>query len=235
MNSLLPTNERGAPVVTDTPADAEGPASFPPAGARPSIVPPQAGGLDCAWAVDQYYVPLFRFGYRLARNESDAADLTQETYQILYKKGAEIRDVTKVKSWLFTTLYRLFLHRRKREVRFPTAPLEAAEYDLPTVRSSQESQHDGALTLACLQRLDEVHRVPLKMFYLEDRSYKEIAAVLGVPIGTVMSRIYRGKNALRRMLEIPLPAPGDGAKPGPGWPDRAATILSLVPEPAEAS
>jgi len=137
----------------------------------------------------------------LARGRSDAADLTQETYRILYTKGADIRDPSKVKSWLFMTLYRLFLRGRRRDIRFPHDSLEAAEWDLPATGPQSECQLDGLLAVAALQKMDEVFRVPLTMFYSEDLSYKEMAAVLGVPVGTIMSRLFRGKEILRRQLE----------------------------------
>jgi RNA polymerase sigma-70 factor (ECF subfamily) len=187
--------------------------------------------------VDEYYTGLFRFGLRLTRSESDAADLAQETYRILYAKGADIREAGKVKGWLFTTLYRLFLRRRRHDIRFPAAPLESVEWDLPTIGPRHGRELDSALALASLGRLDDVFRVPLTMFYLENKSYKEVATALGVPIGTIMSRLSRGKNLLRHMLQTPLPAVSQGrhAKPGPGWRDSATTITAFITEPAEAA
>ena len=64
--------------------------------------------------VSAYYQPLYRFGYSLAKNEHEAGDLVQQTFFIYAEKGDSLRDQSKVKSWLFTTLYREFLrHRRK--------------------------------------------------------------------------------------------------------------------------
>jgi len=58
--------------------------------------------------VEQYYVPLYRFGLSLSRNEPDAIDLTQQTFLTWASKGHQLRDKAKVKTWLFTTLYRAF-------------------------------------------------------------------------------------------------------------------------------
>jgi len=68
---------------------------------------------------------------------------------------------------------------------------------LTAVSASPEKQLDGATVMAALQRLEETYRAPLALFYLEDHSYREIAEILEVPIGTVMSRISRGKALLR--------------------------------------
>lgn len=161
--------------------------------------------LDLVWAVDQFYTALYRFGFSLSGNVSDAADLTQETYRVLLTKGGEIRDPSKVKTWLFTTLYRLFLRRRRRSIRFPEMSLASTGWELPATKPDQCDHLDGALVVAALQRLEEKFRTPLAMFYLQDLTYKEMAGLLGLPIGTIMSRLFRGKELLRRELEVPLP------------------------------
>src|SRR6266704_3010573 len=70
---------------------------------------------------------------------------------------------------------------------------------------------DGSLVAAALQQLDEKYLAPLAMFYLEELSYKEMAEVLGLPIGTIMSRLSRGKEILRRRLQAPSPNRGSEA------------------------
>ena len=137
---------------------------------------------------EQFYEALYKFGFGLAGNESDAADLTQDTYRVLLTKGDAIRDASKVKSWLFTTLYRQFLGRRRHATRFPEMPVESAEWELPTITPSHADDLDGSFVVAALQQLEEKYRAPLAMFYLEELSYKEMAEVLGLPIGTIMSR-----------------------------------------------
>jgi RNA polymerase sigma-70 factor (ECF subfamily) len=149
--------------------------------------------------VDQQYAPLFRFALSLAKSEADAADLTQQTFFLWATKGHQMRDCSKAKSWLFTTLYREFLSRRRHEVRFPEIQLEEARDEdmsmLPNV-----NELDGRAVLQALQEIEEPFRSPLTLFYLEQFSYQEIANVLEVPIGTVMSRLSRGKALLRRRL-----------------------------------
>jgi RNA polymerase sigma-70 factor (ECF subfamily) len=151
--------------------------------------------------VGQLYQPLFRFALRLSGNSTDAEDFTQQTFYLAQQKGHQLRNPSKIKSWLFTTLYRLFLQKRRHENRFPKEELEQAGGRLPTVSSNHINQIDAKVVWDCMGELEMRYREPLLMFYLEDRSYKEIAETLAVPMGTVMSRLSRGKQLLREKLE----------------------------------
>jgi RNA polymerase sigma-70 factor (ECF subfamily) len=155
---------------------------------------------DFEQIVDAHYEALYRFALSLARGEPAAADLTQQTFYLWASRGHQLRDAAKVKSWLFTTLYREFLSLHRRESRFPQADLEGETADLPAEAVSIADSIDGATAVAALQKIDEVFRAPLALFYLEELSYREIADVLGVPAGTVMSRLSRGKALLRKLL-----------------------------------
>ena len=148
--------------------------------------------------VDAHYAALFRFALSLAKNEIDAADLTQQTFCLWAQKGHQLRDATKVKSWLFTTLYREFLGTARRQTRFPHVELEPET--LATDQTPIADEIDGATVIDALRRIDEIFRAPLTLFYLEEFSYREIADVLGIPAGTVMSRLSRGKEQLRALL-----------------------------------
>jgi len=151
--------------------------------------------------VDAYYAPLYRFALSLAKNSADASDLTQQTFFVWARKGSQLRDATKVKSWLFTTLYREFLRGRRR-----AEHLTALE-DLPPGESEPAAPEvdvllgmDAGIAVEALHDVDEVYRTPLTLFYLQEFSYKDIADTLEVPIGTVMSRLSRGKAQLRAAL-----------------------------------
>jgi RNA polymerase sigma-70 factor (ECF subfamily) len=152
--------------------------------------------------VDAHYEALYRFALSLARREADACDLVQQTFYIWATKGEALREVAKAKSWLFTTLYREFLRGRRRESRATSIEdLPPGEQDIAAEEVDRVAKLDAAVVVAALQSVDEVFRAPLTLFYLEDLSYLEIAEVLGVPIGTVMSRLSRGKLQLRAALE----------------------------------
>lgn len=151
--------------------------------------------------VETYYTGLYRFALSLARNASDASDLTQQTFFIWAKKGHMLRDETKAKTWLFTTLYREFLRLRRQDSRTTAIDdLPPGEQDIPDVDPEVVGKMDAQLVLAALQEVAPVFREPLGLFYLQDLSYLEIAEILGVPIGTVMSRLSRGKTQLRSVL-----------------------------------
>jgi RNA polymerase sigma-70 factor (ECF subfamily) len=150
--------------------------------------------------VARYYEPLYQFAFSLARDESDACDLTQQTFCIWAVKGHQLRDASKVKTWLFTTLHREFLGSRRRQTRFPHVELEQAEPELPVVSPAAISRHDTARVLAELARLDEIYQAPVALFYLQDCSYNEIAEILQVPLGTVKSRLSRGIGRLQELL-----------------------------------
>ena len=151
--------------------------------------------------VDANYAPLYRFALSLARNQADASDLTQQTFFIWATKGQSLRDASKAKSWLFTTLYREFLRGRRRDVRSTALEdLPPDEADPPAPAVDLVAALDAETVVAALQEVDEVFRAPLTLFYLEELSYQEIAAALDVPIGTVMSRLSRGKTQLRAVL-----------------------------------
>jgi RNA polymerase sigma-70 factor (ECF subfamily) len=144
-----------------------------------------------------YHEDLYRFAFSLARNADDAAELTQEAYCRLLANGKHVRDASKIKSWLFTTAYRVFLTRRRHETRFPHVTLGIVEHELPALTASAVDKIDSEAVLDALMQIDEHHRTPLMLFYLQDLSYREIAEMLDVPVGTVMSRLSRAKDALR--------------------------------------
>lgn len=154
-----------------------------------------------AQLVDAYYTPLFRFALSLTKNSSDAGDLTQQTFFIWAKQGHALREAGKAKSWLFTTLYREFLRGRRRADRVTALEdLGPVESDPPAPEVNVVTSMDAGLVVEALQEVDEVYRAPLTLFYMQDLSYKEIADMLEVPIGTVMSRLSRGKAQLRAAL-----------------------------------
>lgn len=151
--------------------------------------------------VDTWYDRLYRFALSLARNTDDACDLTQEAFARFAEKGHELRDRNKAKSWLFTVLYREFLNSRRLRLREVSGEVDGFLDQQPAEPTESKFAIDAKAAVAALMELDENFRVPLSLFYLESHSYKEIAEVLNVPIGTVMSRISRGKEQLRKKLE----------------------------------
>jgi len=144
-------------------------------------------------------MPLYRFALSLSREPSDAADLTQQTFLLWALRGHQLREHSKVKTWLFTTLYREFLRDERKRCRDIETSSETQLSDLhsPSVAADQL---DGEAVVRTLLNLEEIYRAPLSLFYLQEHSYKEIGEILNIPVGTVMSRISRGKTQLRQQL-----------------------------------
>jgi RNA polymerase sigma-70 factor, ECF subfamily len=153
--------------------------------------------------VDLYYPSLYRFAFSLTRQESDACDLTQETFYIWARKGHQVRDGAKIKSWLFTTLHREYLQRFRKITRFPQVDLASAELELPEIPTTTPERFDRENILNALSRIDENFQAVIALFYLEEYSYPEIAEILRIPLGTVKSRISRGIGQLQSLLAEP--------------------------------
>jgi RNA polymerase sigma-70 factor, ECF subfamily len=159
-----------------------------------------AAGVEFESVVARFYEPLYQFAFSLSRAEADACDLTQQTFYVWATKGHQLRDPTKVKTWLFTTLHRAFLESRRRQVRFPHYELDEVPLDLPTLSPASVNQLDSSQVLHALGQVDEIYQAPVSLFYLEDCSYMEIAEILAIPIGTVKSRMARGIAQLQEIL-----------------------------------
>ncbi|MBU6399836.1 MAG: RNA polymerase sigma factor [Verrucomicrobia bacterium] len=157
---------------------------------------------DFEGLVTTYYSSLYQFAFSLTRIEAEACDLTQHTFYVWASKGHQLRDKSKVKTWLFTTLHRAFLDKHRRQTRFTHHELEAVEHELPNIDAESFSRVDTSAVLEALGQLDEVFQAPVTLFYLKDHSYLEIAEILNIPLGTVKSRISRGIARLQQHLLI---------------------------------
>ena len=162
--------------------------------------------------VKRYYHPLYQFALSLTHVASEAADMTQQAFYLWATKGHQLREDSKVKTWLFTTLHREFLRVRRQERRFPHYELEDACIELPSVEPLMADTLDVRRVLQALERLPAAYEVPVTLFYLGQHSYKEIADILGIPVGTVQSRIARGKSQLQRMLTTLAPPVAESSR-----------------------
>ncbi len=176
--------------------------------------------------VDSHYANLFRFALSLAGNEAEAADLTQQTFLLLATKGGQIREIVKAKSWLFTTLRREFYSMRQKSNRMVVIDEhEQNQIEAPeNVELDYFKRANAIQVQEALAEVREVFRQPLALFYFEEFSYRDIAEILEIPEGTVMSRLARGREELRQILSrkihfegladniIPIRHSSDGTK-----------------------
>ena len=153
---------------------------------------------------------LRRYARALTGDAWAADDLVQDTLERACAKWQLWLAGTDLRAWLFTLMHNLYVNQRR--VVQPTTgatPIDDIQSELPAA----EGDRDSALDLSrCLQRLPEDQRAVLLLVSLEDMSYGEAAKVLGVPIGTVMSRLSRARARLRELMEgaetVSRPVPG---------------------------
>ncbi len=151
--------------------------------------------------VDAHYQGLYRFAMSMCRREATAQDLVQQTFLQWAKKGHTLRDASKVKTWLFTTIYREWLGIARREKKYEEVEFEPDQHGATQNHDDGENPRvDSATLQIALEELEPNYRAPLVLFYLKELSYRDIAETLGVPIGTVMSRLSRAKDSLRTIL-----------------------------------
>ncbi len=174
--------------------------------------------------VGAHYDSLYRYAYRLSGSAADAEDLTQDTFGTALLRYGQLRDPSLAKAWLFQILRNKYLLRLRGEKRAKTVPLDSV--DDPACRAGADPGAGGGEggefpvgpgeLQAVLSELDEAFRTPLILYYFEDFSYREIAEQMGLPIGTVMSRLARAKVHLRNRLAPAHDGGGSGDGGGAG-------------------
>jgi RNA polymerase sigma-70 factor (ECF subfamily) len=142
---------------------------------------------------------LYGTAFRMTRNAHDAEDLVQETFLRAYRAFDGFTPGSNIRAWLYTILHRVRTDAFRRSRRSPRT-VELAD-EGPAVPPPQDALAQGGEDLArALESLPDVFRDAVVLRDVEDFSYQEIARILDVPIGTVMSRIHRGRALLRTAL-----------------------------------
>lgn len=148
--------------------------------------------------VHEHYAAVYRFAYRLSGTAADAEDLTQHAFLTACRKLDQVRALERVRSWLFTVVRNEFLKSVHRVAAEVSSLVEEAACDPDGEDWSPE--FDEERLQAALDAMPEGYRTPVLMYYFEELGYREIADLLELPIGTVMSRLSRGKKFLREKL-----------------------------------
>jgi RNA polymerase sigma-70 factor, ECF subfamily len=155
-----------------------------------------------------YVDSLYGTALRLTRRPADAEDLVQDTYLKAFRSAAQFQRGTNLKAWLFTILHNTFRNMLRHDGRNPVDVdsdyVEQAPASGPTGHSPEELLTRATLDAdlqAALDALPDAFRQAVWLRDVEELSYAEIAEVLAVPIGTVMSRISRGRRALYERLQ----------------------------------
>jgi RNA polymerase sigma-70 factor, ECF subfamily len=164
-----------------------------------------------------YLGQLYPAALRMTRNASDAEDLVQETFAKAYAAFHQFRPGTNLRAWLHRILANTFINTYRKKRREPVQALGGDFQDdwrvstdplSPPARSAEAEALErlaGSDILGALRDLPEEFRMAVYLADIEGYPYKEIAEIMGTPIGTVMSRLHRGRSKLREKLAAYAP------------------------------
>ncbi|HKR59576.1 MAG TPA: sigma-70 family RNA polymerase sigma factor [Pyrinomonadaceae bacterium] len=142
---------------------------------------------------------LFRVALRVCRDRAKAEDLVQETYLQAWRSFQRFEQGTNLRAWLYKIMFNVYYSGRRKD-RLELVPVEenlaeTIAYDPPTPQHLTDED-----VLEALERVSRDFQIPVVLADVEDLSYREIAGVLEIPLGTVMSRLHRGRKLLRMEL-----------------------------------
>ena len=149
---------------------------------------------------------LRRYASSLLRDRQDADDLVHDCLVRALDQLHKRRDDGDMRPWLFTIMHNLFVSGiRRQRVRGRPEPIEMVHEEIVSVGPTQDDYMESRDVMRAVEALTEEHRSVLLLVAVEDLSYAEVARVLDVPIGTVMSRLSRARERLRRTMDDVTP------------------------------
>lgn len=149
--------------------------------------------------VQQHYQMLYRYAYRLCGSANDAEDVTQQTYLQAQRRLSQLRSPASARAWLCTILRNCYRKQFRQPRPISLESLESLPADA-TAAGGRNDDIDEERLQQALGELPEEFRTPVILFYFGELSYREIAEQMVIPVGTVMSRLARGKAHLRARL-----------------------------------
>ncbi len=156
-------------------------------------------------AVDEHSGAMYRVAWRLTGNRELAAELVQESYLQAWQGLGSLRDRSRIKSWLFGILRFQYSKLVRRESRMATVSGSAVEHLVEPAPASDPELIDRVQS--AIAQLRDEHKFPILLVSMEGLSVEEAAAILELPRGTVLSRLHRGRQKLKQLLQ-PEASPG---------------------------
>lgn len=157
---------------------------------------------------------LYRLAYRFCGNLEDAEDLVQDLLIKLYPRRVELESIEKLRPWLVTSLYRMFIDGTRKKARSPLELIDDENVFYDT-RVNEDATPDEVLAedqridkiQSAFNRLSEDHRVLLTLHDIEGYRLAELESMLGIPVGTLKSRIHRARARMRDLLSLDTEVP----------------------------
>ncbi len=161
--------------------------------------------LTIAEVIVRHHADVYGYAYRLCGAAADAEDLTQQVFLTAHQKLHQLRSAASVRAWLYTVLRNSYWKslQKRRIISAVDADFDINECPDGSSRDDVDSDFDQEQLQQALDRLSPEFQIVITMFYFEELSYREIAAALELPEGTVMSRLSRAKGHLRKLLSAP--------------------------------
>ena len=160
--------------------------------------------LNTGVLIDTHHATIYRYAFRLAGRQSEAEDITQQTFLVAHQKLSQLKNPSAARSWLMTIARNCYLKRLRAKQAIPASALDVDVEQVEEKPNSDENSLANSFgsnaVEAAIRELDDNHRLVIMMFYFEKLSYKQIAAQLDVAVGTIMSRLSRAKIKLRDVL-----------------------------------
>ncbi len=153
-------------------------------------------------AVDENADAMFRVAWRLTGEREWATELVQETYLQAWQGLESLRDRSRLQSWMFGILHRQYLKQLRRKTRLKFSIFdESSAAEQPAASGEKDVVDRREQVQLAIEQLSDDHRLPILLVSMEGVSVDEAAEILGWPRGTVLSRLHRGRQRLKELLE----------------------------------
>ncbi len=150
--------------------------------------------------VERYERAVYHLAYRTTRDVEEAKDAAQEAWVKAYRALSSFRPGAKFSTWIFTICYRVCCDRLAKRKRFTGAEIPDVADAGPGPEKQYEAVEDATRLRAAIDALPDKYRSVITLFHLQGKQYDEIATVLGLPLGTVKTHLFRAKDLLRAAL-----------------------------------